>query len=116
MATKRRGLKKGTGILFIAALFIGAGMGEILGNSSLGWQLGLGAGLLVIATLRTWREQRFSPSALALTVIGLYMILQRFLPDDIESYLTRYGYLAIGLILGAIGIGYLVQSPDDREE
>ena len=109
MDPKPRGSKRGTGLLFVAALFIGAGLGDILGNASLGWQMGVGAGLLLIAAIKIWREQRLQFSSAALCLVGLYMLLQRLLPENLETYLTRYGYLAIGIIIGAVGIGYLIQ-------
>ncbi len=112
---KHRGIKKGTGILFVAALFIGAGLGEMLGNSSLGWQMGIGIGLLLVAGLRTWMEKRVTLSSLAFAFVGLYMLLQRFLPENLSSYIARYSYLIVGFILGAVGVGYLLQ-PDNRDE
>ena len=81
-----------------------------MGNSSLGWQMGFGAGLLLIAVIKTWHERKFYAASLGLTMIGLYMLLQRFIPQNIETRLARCEYLAIGAILGAVSIGYLLQT------
>ena len=43
-------------MVFVGCMFIGGGIGKIMGNSSAGWQIGMGAGFIALGI--TWAYYR----------------------------------------------------------
>lgn len=99
-----------SGLLFVASMFIGAGIGMLFGQVAVGGAIGVGVGFLLMALIRTKTEpvEVKIPSTLSgyfLILLGLAFIVggvgSIYFPDFISSY-----GIAIFAIL--LGIGFLI--------
>ncbi|WP_180227344.1 hypothetical protein [Bacillus cereus] len=44
------------GLVFVGCMFLGGGVGSMLGNAQTGWLIGMGAGFLGMALTRLFRK------------------------------------------------------------
>ncbi|MEH6939694.1 hypothetical protein V7056_17865 [Bacillus sp. JJ664] len=44
------------GIVFVGCMFLGGGIGSLLGESHSGWLIGMGAGFIGMALTRAWMK------------------------------------------------------------
>lgn len=44
------------GLVFVGCMFLGGGMGSLLGSSQIGWLIGMGVGFLGMALTRLFRK------------------------------------------------------------
>jgi len=114
--------KKGkeiTGLVFVACMFIGAGIGLLFGRPDVGGAIGMGVGFLLMGILRVKRvrpseaaislPRSFGQVALCLVgalmiVLGLFILYR---PELIYPYLVGVGVTIIGVLIilaGLIGI------------
>ena len=114
--------KKGreiAGLVFVACMFIGAGIGLLFGRPDVGGAIGMGVGFLLMGVLRVKRvrpseatislPRSFGQVALCLVgtlmiVLGLFIL---YCPELIYPYLVGVGVIIIGVLIilaGLIGI------------
>jgi len=101
------------GLLFVAAMFIGGGIGMLLGNTGAGWILGMGAGFLLMALTRAYRVKveaekgvrvrGYWGSALLAAISALMLASGYALLVDAQWALRYIG----GLVLIALGLIFL---------
>ena len=114
--------KKGkdiSGLVFVACMFIGGGIGLLFGRPDVGGAVGMGVGFLLMAILRGKRVRSSqaiislprSFGQVALCSVGALMIVFGFLilyrPELIYPYLIGMGVILIGILIflaGLIGI------------
>ena len=99
-----------SGLLFIASMFIGAGIGMLFGETAVGGAIGMGVGFLLMAFIRTKTEplEVKIPSTLSgyfLILLGLAFIIggigSIYFPDFIYSY-------GISILAILLGLGFLI--------
>jgi len=114
--------KKGreiAGLIFVACMFIGAGIGLLFERPDVGGAIGMGVGFLLMGVLRVKRvkpseatislPRSFGQVALCLIgalmiVLGLFIL---YCPELIYPYLVGVGVIIIGVLIilaGLIGI------------
>ena len=114
--------KKGreiAGLIFVACMFIGAGIGLLFERPDVGGAIGMGVGFLLMGVLRVKRvkpseatislPRSFGQVALCLVgalmiVLGLFIL---YCPELIYPYLVGVGVIIIGVLIilaGLIGI------------
>ena len=114
--------KKGreiAGLIFVACMFIGAGIGLLFGRPDVGGAVGMGVGFLLMGILRVKRvkpsettislPRSFGQAALCsvgalMIVLGLFILYR---PELIYPYLVGVGVIIIGVLMilaGLIGI------------
>jgi len=114
--------KKGreiAGLVFVACMFIGAGIGLLFERPDVGGAIGMGVGFLLMGVLRVKRvrpseatislPRSFGQVALCLVgalmiVLGLFILYR---PELIYPYLVGVGVIIIGVLIilaGLIGI------------
>ena len=104
------------GLLFIACMFIGAGLGMLFDKVAVGGALGMGVGFLLMAFTRTKKLQvkpvevtvpKDLPS-LVLVIIGALVIaagaLMLTAPKLIYPYLTGLAAILVGLMIVVWGL------------
>lgn len=108
-----------SGLVFVACMFIGGGIGLLFGRPDVGGAVGMGVGFLLMAILRGKRVKSSqaiislprSFGQVALCSVGALMIIFGFLilyyPELIYPYLIGMGVILIGILIflaGLIGI------------
>jgi len=108
-----------SGLVFVACMFIGGGIGLLFGRPDVGGAVGMGVGFLLMAILRGKRVKSSqaiislprSFGQVALCSVGALMIILGFLilyyPELIYPYLIGMGVILIGILIflaGLIGI------------
>ena len=108
-----------SGLVFVACMFIGGGIGLLFGRPDVGGAIGMGIGFLLMAILRGKRVRSSqaiislprSFGQVALCSVGALMIVFGFLilyrPELIYPYLIGMGVILIGILIflaGLIGI------------
>jgi len=111
--------KEIAGLVFVACMFIGAGIGLLFGRPDVGGAIGMGIGFLLMGVLRVKRvrpseatislPRSFGQVALCLIgalmiVLGLFILYR---PELIYPYLVGVGVIIIGVLIilaGLIGI------------
>ena len=108
-----------SGLIFVACMFIGGGIGLLFGRPDVGGAVGMGVGFLLMAILRGKRVKSSqaiislprSFGQVALCSVGALMIVFGFLilyyPELIYPYLIGMGVILIGILIflaGLIGI------------
>lgn len=108
-----------SGLVFVACMFIGGGIGLLFGRPDVGGAVGMGVGFLLMAILRGKRVRSSqaiislprSFGQVALCSVGALMIVFGFLilyyPELIYPYLIGMGVILIGILIflaGLIGI------------
>ena len=108
-----------SGLVFVACMFIGGGIGLLFGRPDVGGAVGMGVGFLLMAILRGKRVRSSqaiislprSFGQVALCSVGALMIIFGFLilyyPELIYPYLIGMGVILIGILIflaGLIGI------------
>ena len=108
-----------SGLVFVACMFIGGGIGLLFGRPDVGGAVGMGVGFLLMAILRGKRVKSSqaiislprSFGQVALCSVGALMIVFGFLilyrPELIYPYLIGMGVILIGILIflaGLIGI------------
>ena len=119
MSEEEKKGKDTSGLVFVACMFIGGGIGLLFGRPDVGGAVGMGVGFLLMAVLR---GKRVKPSQatislprsfgqIALCSVGALMIIFGFLilyhPELIYPYLIGMGVILIGILIflaGLIGI------------
>jgi len=111
--------KELAGLVFVACMFIGAGIGLLFGRPDVGGAIGMGVGFLLMGVLRVKRvkpsetvislPRSFGQVALCLVgalmiILGLFIL---YCPEFIYPYLVGVGVIIIGFLIilaGLIGI------------
>jgi len=111
--------KELAGLVFVACMFIGAGIGLLFGRPDVGGAIGMGVGFLLMGVLRVKRvkpsetvislPRNFGQAALCLVgalmiILGLFIL---YCPELIYPYLVGVGVIIIGVLIilaGLIGI------------
>lgn len=118
-------------LLFVAAMFIGMGLGELVGRADVGVLLGMGVGFVLMAFTRSGaidlesievkiprtvppRILRIS-GAVILALIGVMFLLMGlslyiFHQDQLKEIVLRYMQYIGGLVLLLIGLAFLIGS------
>ncbi len=114
--------KEIAGLVFVACMFIGAGIGLLFGRPDVGGAIGMGIGFLLMGVLRVKRvrpseatislPRSFGQVALCLIgalmiVLGLLGLFILYRPELIYPYLVGVGVIIIGVLIilaGLIGI------------
>lgn len=116
MSEVRREARHFSGILFVACMFIGGGIGMLFNHTGAGWILGMGVGFLLMALVKL-KGVEPTPIAITLpktlpfillTAIGGLLILSGAClilnPQLLYPYLIGFITIAIGLLLAASGL------------
>lgn len=111
--------KEISGLVFVACMFIGGGIGLLFGRPDVGGAIGMGVGFLLMAIFRGKRVESSkavislprSFGQVALCSIGVLVIIFGFLilyrPELLYPYLIGAGVILIGVLIflaGLIGI------------
>ena len=108
-----------SGLVFVACMFIGAGVGLAFGRPDVGGAIGMGVGFLLMGLIRVKGVQPQpvalklpgSLPALAVTVVGAIAILAGvFLllaPEMVYPYLAAFAAIAVGVLILAVGLAAL---------
>lgn len=107
------------GLVFVACMFIGAGIGLIFGRPDAGGAIGMGVGFMLMAILRRTEIKRVELTvprtlpSLVLIVIGLLTIVVGlallYAPEIIYPYLAGIAALVIGALILTFGLVTLVK-------
>ncbi len=116
MPPSREGHEHIGGLLFVACMFIGAGIGMLFDKVAVGGALGMGVGFLLMAFIRAKRPEvkpvevtipKDLPS-LTLVVIGVVVMAAGALllaaPELIYPYLAGLAAILVGLMIFAWGL------------
>ncbi|ACB07217.1 hypothetical protein [Candidatus Korarchaeum cryptofilum] len=104
------------GLLFVACMFIGAGIGSIFGRPDVGGAIGMGFGFLLMALIRE-KNVEVTPltislprtfAQLSLLVVGALMIscgsFLIYRPELIYPYLAGIGTILVGFLILLAGL------------
>lgn len=97
------------GLVFVACMFIGAGIGLLFGRADVGGAIGMGVGFLTMAFLRGKEVRRVEVSvpktlpSIGLTLVGLLLIATGILlfvsPELLYPYLAGVASIILGIFL-----------------
>lgn len=108
-----------SGLVFVACMFIGGGIGLLFGRPDVGGAIGMGVGFLLMAIFRSRKVESSrvvislprSFGQMVLCLIGALMIISGFLilyhPELLYPYLVGVGVILTGMLIflaGLIGI------------
>ena len=108
--------KELAGLVFVACMFIGGGIGLLFGRPDVGGAIGMGVGFLLMGVLRV---KRVKPSEtvislprsfgqVALCLVGALMIVLGFFilycPELIYPYLVGVGAIVVGVLIFLAGL------------
>jgi tellurite resistance protein TehA-like permease len=100
------------GLVFVACMFIGGGIGLALGRPDVGGAVGMGIGFILMAFLRAREEpieikMPSSASAYFLILLGIAFVISGigliYFPDILHTYI-------IGIFAILFGLGFLVMA------
>ena len=101
------------GLLFIACMFIGAGIGMLFGHTAPGGAIGMGVGFLLMALIKQKKTPvEFSPPrtipSVILFAIGIIIIAVGICllisPELLYPYLASFALIVIGALIISIGV------------
>ena len=105
---KKRGVE---GLVFVACMFIGGGLGLAFGRPDVGGAIGMGAGFLLMAMLRA-KQVEATPITLSLPrsfgqitllILGVLVTVSGacllYNPDLLYPYVVGIGIIVVGLLI-----------------
>jgi len=108
-----------SGLVFVACMFIGAGVGLAFGRPDVGGAIGMGVGFFLMGLIRVKGVQPqpitlslpSSFPALTVTVLGVIVILAGvfllWAPEMVYPYLAAFAAIAVGVLILAGGLAAL---------
>lgn len=99
-----------SGLIFVACMFIGAGIGLAFKRPDIGGAIGMGIGFLLMALIRTKAEPvevkvPSTASSYFLILLGILLIVTGpgliYYPDLLHPYLT-------GVFIALFGLGFII--------
>ena len=108
--TEERERGRAGGLVFVACMFIGGGIGLALGRPDVGGAIGMGVGFVLMAVLRSREEplevrMPSTASAYFLILLGIGFVVAGigliYFPDLLHTYI-------VGIFAILFGLGFLV--------
>jgi len=108
--TEEKGKDGGSGLIFVACMFIGGGLGLAFGRPDVGGAIGMGIGFLLMAFVRTKAEPvevkiPSSASGYFLILLGIALIVTG--PGLIYYPNILYPYIA-GILIALLAVGLII--------
>ena len=107
------------GLVFVACMFIGLGIGLLFDKPNVGMFLGMGIGFLFMAFLKGKEIRTIEISipktlpSLILTIVGLFFVIAGVLlfkaPELIYPYLIGFAAIIIGLLIFVVGFTSIIK-------
>jgi len=111
-----------SGLIFVALMFIGAGIGLLFGRPDVGGAIGMGIGFLAMALMRVYRIRIESEKSISLksiwgsiilSLIGILFIvsgvvmLMGYRFEIVMKYVGGFVAIAIGLVFVALALNII---------